>query len=152
MLQVITANTILYCTKWEETVAFYKDVLKLEIGFANDWFVEFNLNRCARLSVANEQRASIKSSHGTGITIGLHVENIQNLHAYLTDAGGAPTKIKELWGSNVFYVHDPELCNSTPLRQNFCRLHTISQTVTPSSDSRQRTPQSSNNRAPYSHI
>ncbi len=54
MLQVITANTILYCAKWEETVAFYKDVLKLEIGFANDWFVEFNLNRCARLSVANE--------------------------------------------------------------------------------------------------
>ncbi len=108
MLQVITANTILYCAKWEETVAFYKDVLKLEIGFANDWFVEFNLNRCARLSVANEQRASIKSSHGTGLTIGLHVENIQTAHAYLTDAGGAPTKIKELWGSNVFYVHDPE--------------------------------------------
>jgi hypothetical protein len=38
-----SANTILYCKKWQETVVFYRDNLGLPINFASDWFVEFHL-------------------------------------------------------------------------------------------------------------
>ena len=38
------ANTILYCSKWDETVLFYRDQLKLSVSFSTDWFVEFSLN------------------------------------------------------------------------------------------------------------
>ena len=62
-----TTNTILYCQKWSETIAFYRDKLELPILFASDWFVEFELDTTARLSLADEQRAKIKSSHGAGI-------------------------------------------------------------------------------------
>ena len=43
-MHIRTSNTILYCRKWKETVAFYRDVLKLDVHFSNDWFVEFDYN------------------------------------------------------------------------------------------------------------
>src|SRR4051794_31270024 len=72
-----TVNTILYCQRWQETVDFYQQCLNLPINFASDWFVEFSLTATARLSVADERRATIKSSTGTGLTLTFQVENIQ---------------------------------------------------------------------------
>lgn len=107
-MNVKTVNTILYCKKWAETVAFYAEVLHLEIHFSNDWFVEFWLTANARLSIANEERASIKSGEGRGITIGFQVEELQTVHRQLAEACHQPTPIKARWGSQVFYVCDPE--------------------------------------------
>lgn len=107
-MQIQTSNTILYCRKWTETVAFYRDVIKLQIHFSNDWFVEFLLNSCARLSVANEERAQIKSCGGKGITVCFQVDELQAIHGYLLDSQANPTPIKVIWGSRTFYVHDPE--------------------------------------------
>jgi catechol-2,3-dioxygenase len=103
-----TVNTILYCKRWEDTVQFYKEVLNLEVCFSNAWFVEFCLNDGARLSVANEKRATIKSNSGQGITIGLQVENIKSIYTYIKELGIPAVPIKELWGAKVFYIHDPE--------------------------------------------
>ncbi|MFN8439841.1 MAG: hypothetical protein U0175_03675 [Caldilineaceae bacterium] len=107
-MNIKTANTILYCKKWAETVAFYAEVLHLKAHFSNEWFVEFWLNADARLSIANEERASIKSGDGQGITIGFQVEELQTVHHQLIEAGYYPTPIKARWGSQVFYVSDPE--------------------------------------------
>ena len=63
------ANTILYCSKLEETVRFYRDKLKLPVSFSTDWFVEFSLNAMSQLSIVDEKRASIKTSHGKEITL-----------------------------------------------------------------------------------
>jgi hypothetical protein len=60
-VKIKATNTILYCKKWEEAIAFYRDGLKLSILSSNEWFVEFKLNEMSRLSVANEARTSIKS-------------------------------------------------------------------------------------------
>jgi catechol-2,3-dioxygenase len=98
----------LYCKKWIETVAFYKSGLKLPVTASNDWFVEFKLNAIARLSVADEARASIKSNHGSGITIGLQVEDVETTRMQLMEAGLRPTEIKEVWGAKAIYIHDPE--------------------------------------------
>ena len=90
------------------SVRFYTDILKLQVNFSNDWFVEFVLNDGARLSIANEERASIKSSGGRGITIALQVGDSKIAHESLLKAGADPTPIKQRWGANVFYVFDPE--------------------------------------------
>ena len=76
-MKIKAANTILYCKKWDETVAFYRDGLKLLVISSTDWFVEFKLNESARLSVANEIRESIKSGEGKGITISLQVADVE---------------------------------------------------------------------------
>ncbi len=107
-MNIKTLNTILYCKKWKETVAFYRDVLKLDVHFSNDWFVEFILNSQARLSIAHQERTSIKSSDGRGITVCLQVDDAHIMHAHLTVLETNPTPIRNLWQSSVFYIRDPE--------------------------------------------
>ena len=107
-MKIKAANTILYCKKWQETIAFYKDGLKLLAISSNEWFVEFKLNEMSRLSIADETRTSIKSGDGKGITISLQVSDIEQTRAELLDAGITTTPIKEVWGSKAIYVHDPE--------------------------------------------
>ena len=107
-VKIKAANTILYCKRWDETVSFYRDGLKLLVISSNDWFVEFKLNERSRLSVADEARTSIKSGDGKGITISLQVDDIEQTQAELIEAGITPTPIKEVWGSKAIYIHDPE--------------------------------------------
>lgn len=107
-MKIKSINTILYCKKWEDTVAFYRTGLKLLVISSNDWFVEFELNEVSRLSVANEARTSIDSGNGKGITISLQVDDIEQMRSDLMEAQITPTPLKVVWGSKVIYVHDPE--------------------------------------------
>ncbi len=107
-MKIQTINTILYCQKWAETVAFYTDVLQLHVEFSNDWFVELRVHPGARISIANQDRASIKSAQGQGITLTFQIDDVSAMHADLTERGANPTPIRVRWGSKVFYVYDPE--------------------------------------------
>jgi predicted enzyme related to lactoylglutathione lyase len=107
-MKIRIVNTILYCRKWVETVAFYRDALKLPALSSTDWFVEFELNKNTRLSVADETRASVKSGAGRGITISLQVADLDEIRSELLEAGLSPTPIKKIWGSQTCYLHDPE--------------------------------------------
>ena len=100
---------ILYCGEWEKTVKFYKEGLSLPVNFITNWFVEFCLNETSRLSIANEQKSSIKSSEKKGITIALQVENIDEIWENIVKRELKPTKIKHHpWNARVFYLYDPE--------------------------------------------
>ncbi len=108
-LSIKTMNTILYCKHWEQTVAFYQTQFGLAINFRNEWFVEFQLTDSARISIADEKRATIKTSRGAGITLALQVDNIEETWQYLQAHGVAPGPIKiHAWGARVFYCVDPE--------------------------------------------
>ena len=104
-----TTNTILYCQRWAETVAFYRQVLALPIMVETHWFVEFILTDMARLSIADERRATVKSSGGAGITLTFQVDDIVAAWQRVADGGGAPGPVRRhAWGAQVFYLHDPE--------------------------------------------
>jgi catechol 2,3-dioxygenase-like lactoylglutathione lyase family enzyme len=104
-----SANTILYCLHWQQTVAFYRDKLGLGINFSNDWFVEFLLNDRARLSIADQSRASVKTSSGHGITLALETRDIESAWTQLNKKGILLTQIRDhSWGARVFYFFDPE--------------------------------------------
>ena len=103
------ANTILYCRKWQETVDFYKQRLGLPITHNSDWFIEFKLTETACISIADERRASIKSSGGAGITLALQVESATDAWQYLCNRGLSIDPVREHpWGAHVFYFFDPE--------------------------------------------
>ena len=102
------ANTILYCRHWPATVAFYRHLLGLPVSFENDWFVEFQLNDGAYLSIADASRASIAAVAGEGITLAWQVSDLAHLHAYLAAADAPVTPIRRRRGARVFYCHDPE--------------------------------------------
>ncbi|MBF0120202.1 MAG: VOC family protein [Desulfobacterales bacterium] len=108
-MDIKTVNTIIYCKKWKETVEFYKTKLQLEVTASFEWFIEFKLNDTSRLSIANEERTSINSSCGKGLTITMRVDNIQDTHSLLEKTGAKPTPIKDhSWGAKVIYIYDPE--------------------------------------------
>lgn len=109
LLQIKSANTILYCKRWRETVDFYRHRLALPVNFAASWLVEFRLSDGARLSVADEHRASIKSAAGGGVTITLEVENADAAWATLRAKGLETGPVKDhAWGARVFRFTDPE--------------------------------------------
>ena len=104
-----TANTILYCQKWPETVEFYRDKIQLAVTFASDWFIEFELGATARLSIADERRSKIKSAQGAGITLTLQSEHADETWAELNRRGLALEAVRDhAWGARVFYFYDPE--------------------------------------------
>ena len=108
MNTAVVANTILYCRNWQETQAFYRNTLQFPVLSERDWFIEFELNAGARLSIADEARASIKSAEGRGLTLSLRVNDLHRRHRQYARDGPSPTALKPLWGSEVFYLHDPE--------------------------------------------
>ncbi|MDY6823650.1 MAG: VOC family protein [Thermodesulfobacteriota bacterium] len=106
---LLTANTILYCRHWGQAVRFYRDYLRLPVLFEAEWFVEFGLTSTARLSIADEKRASVKSARGKGITLAMEVDDIRAVHVFLQQAGLRPTDIEpHVWQALFFYVFDPE--------------------------------------------
>lgn len=107
-LSISSANTILYCKKWQETVDFYQNRLNLPVTFVSDWFVEFQLGEAAYLSVANATRTTIQSSYGAGITLTLKVDSADKAWQLLKHKGIAVESIKDIWGARVFYFYDPE--------------------------------------------
>lgn len=107
-MKIKVVNTILYCKNWSETVAFYREDLRLKVSFVNDWFVEFKLNEMACLSVVDETRATIRHANGEGMMISLKVDEIESVYREMEALQLNPTPISEVWGSPVFSVFDPE--------------------------------------------
>ena len=108
-MHIEIANTILYCRRWRECVAFYRDRLALPVSFENEWFVEFELNPGARVSVADSAKTTIESAQGRGLTLTLKVADLQAARAELEGRGLSPGSISQHpWGASVFYLADPE--------------------------------------------
>jgi catechol 2,3-dioxygenase-like lactoylglutathione lyase family enzyme len=101
-------NTILYCAQWAATVAFYRDWLGLPITHATDWFVEFQVGEEAFLSIADSARATIRAVKGEGITLSWQVADIAAIQQRLNDLGIVTTPLKQKWGAQLLYFHDPE--------------------------------------------
>lgn len=108
-MDIRSVNTIVYCRKWKETVAFYKMRLRFQTTVVLDWFVEFKINETARLSIADAARTTMESCEGKGITITMEVEDIEVIHARLKEAGLNPPDIDDhAWGAKVINIFDPE--------------------------------------------
>jgi catechol 2,3-dioxygenase-like lactoylglutathione lyase family enzyme len=108
LMKVEQTNTILYCQKWSETVAFYRDVLEFFVSHQTDWFVEFQLTNGVYLSIADERRATIQSVDGQGITLSWQVADVDTMHSALQQQGIEVTSIRQKWGGRLFYFRDPE--------------------------------------------
>ncbi len=101
-------NTILYCQNWDDTVKFYRDVLKLNVNHEVEWLVEFQLIDNTFLSIADVSFTSIQSSKGVGITLSFQVEDVDVAQRQLHKIGIETGPIKPIWSARAFYIYDPE--------------------------------------------
>ncbi len=108
-MDIKTVNTILYCGKWKETIAFYREVLGLPVTCLKEWFVEFELTSTSRLSIADASRASVDASGGKGITITMKIDDIEEAKVFLHEKGIKEISVQDhAWGAKVIYFFDPE--------------------------------------------
>lgn len=108
-MNLMTTNTILYCSNWKAAVEFYRDAIELPVLFSNDWFFEFQLSHNSRLSIADETRASIEPAKGKGITLAFQTSDIEEALRNLHNRNIKTTAIKKHpWNAKVFYLFDPE--------------------------------------------
>ena len=108
LLAIDRTNTVLYCERWPDTVAFYRSVLGLRVAFENDWFVEFQLASSSFLSIADSSRATIDAVEGHGITLTWQVPDLNEARALLEASAVDVSEIRRRWGANVCYCNDPE--------------------------------------------
>ena len=108
-LNIVSVNTILYCRQWTETVEFYEHKLKFNKHRLSDWLIEFKITNSMAISLANEDRTSVKSVSGQGITITWQVDNIEESRCMLKQNGIHPETIKpHSLGGRLFRFYDPE--------------------------------------------
>jgi 2-polyprenyl-3-methyl-5-hydroxy-6-metoxy-1,4-benzoquinol methylase/predicted enzyme related to lactoylglutathione lyase len=108
-MNIETCNTILYCEKWSETTAFYRDALSLPVNVASDWMIEFAVAPNSCLSVADARRTSIQPSRGAGITLTFKVADLNGVHAKLEAKNIAVDPIRDCkMGGQAFFLRDPE--------------------------------------------
>jgi catechol-2,3-dioxygenase len=107
--QIVCTNTIFYCEKWPETVAFYQTGLQLPVTVSKGWFVEFRLTDTARLSIADAGRTTRDTTRGQGHLITFKVKDMEETRSRLLRAGLNPTPVtSHVWGAEVMYLNDPE--------------------------------------------
>ena len=109
MIAIERSNTILYCRRWRETLAFYREVVGLATSFEKEWFVELRLHDGAYLSLADASRASVGATGGEGLTLTWKVPDLDGAHRALRAQG---LEVEEPrahpWGGRLFRFRDPE--------------------------------------------
>lgn len=107
MVMVERTNTVLYCDRWPEMVAFYRDTLGFSVAFENDWFVEFAVCPGAFVSVADAARSSIGAGDGSGVTLSWQVADVTAARSAIAEAGAAVGDLIRRFGADAFDVVDP---------------------------------------------
>ena len=106
-ININRTNTILYCEAFEQTVSFYRDVLKLAVTAEKDWFVEFRLRDRVFLSLADAKRTSIPAGKGDGITLSWQVEDVREARNSLTAMGVETSPVEWRYGAWGIFLRDP---------------------------------------------
>ena len=107
MLEVSSSNTIIYTDAWAATVAFYRDALRLESSFSNDWFVEFHLTTTSTVSIADASRATIRPSNGAGLTLSWCVYDVAETRTRLVERGVQVGPLGRRFGAPICDLVDP---------------------------------------------
>jgi catechol 2,3-dioxygenase-like lactoylglutathione lyase family enzyme len=109
-MQITANSTILYCSRWQDSVHFYRDILGLPVSFEKDgWFMELRVSGFAHISLADAARCTIPAGGGVGITLSWCVQELELLRGKLEQAG---VKVSAItgggWRLPYFYAWDPE--------------------------------------------
>lgn len=102
------SNTILYCRRWQATIAFYRDELGLAVLADHGWFVELAVTSGTSLSIADAARATIDSDDGQGITLSWQVTDLAATRTRLVQSGLAPSEVRTVGDAVACYLTDPE--------------------------------------------
>jgi catechol 2,3-dioxygenase-like lactoylglutathione lyase family enzyme len=109
MLPVESLHTVLLCEKWEECVAFYRDVLGFPVVAERRRFVEFQVTPGARIGILRPLRPPSPPPDRDRVILSLCVSDIEEAHEALkVRCPDLPAIREHPWGQRVFEFRDPE--------------------------------------------
>lgn len=107
--RVKSLHTVLICEKWEECVAFYRDVLGFRVLHERDRFVEFRVTADARIGILKPLHPDAPKPTHRRVILSMCVEDIEEAHSKIKARYPAlPAIRKHPWGPRVFEFRDPE--------------------------------------------
>ena len=102
-------NTLLYVQRYADCVAFYRDGVGLPVAFSNAWFVEFEVNAGACLSVVEKARTRMGGTPFAVQTLTFEVDDLDAARDGLLARGLQPGIARAHgFGARVSYLRDPE--------------------------------------------
>jgi len=108
-LGIETFHTVLYCRRWAESVAFYRDVLDLPVVFENPLFVELRAAPGACIGLLDASRTRDPGVEPRGVLLSFRVADVEETRARLRDRG---VRVGEAgdhpWGARLFELQDPD--------------------------------------------
>lgn len=108
-LPVLSFHTVLYCRKWTECIAFYRDILGFPVVFENDLFVELETAQGARIGLLDAARSSRGKESPAGFLLSFRVADIQRAHDLLcARLPNLPKPARHPWGALLFEFQDPD--------------------------------------------
>jgi len=108
-LPILSFHTVLYCRKWTECVAFYRDILGFPVVFENELFVELETAQGARIGLLDAARSTRRGEGPAGFLLSFRVEDIQRTHEILSARlPDVPGPARHPWGALLFEFQDPD--------------------------------------------
>jgi catechol 2,3-dioxygenase-like lactoylglutathione lyase family enzyme len=108
-LPVRSSHTVLYCERWEECIAFYRDILGFSVVFTNEIFVEVQPATGARIGLMNASRTRWPASCSESFILSFRVANIDETHQSLQrELSGIGAIEDHPWGARLFEIKDPD--------------------------------------------
>ncbi len=108
-VSLVTAGTVLYCRRWGDCVAFYRDTLGFPVVWENDLFVEVAVTATARLGLIDVSRTKKQVTPSDAIVLSFRVPNVRETYRVLrrTIPELTPPTVHP-WGVPYFELRDPD--------------------------------------------
>jgi predicted enzyme related to lactoylglutathione lyase len=109
VLEVEGFHTVLLCRKWEECVAFYRDLFGFKTVDSRPGFVEVEVSAGSYIGLIRRTRDYNLDNEELALVLTFRVANLEEAHKILAARCREVSEILEHpWGARLFKMQDPE--------------------------------------------
>jgi catechol 2,3-dioxygenase-like lactoylglutathione lyase family enzyme len=102
-------HTILLCRRWEECVAFYRDLFGFRTVDSGPGFVEVEVAPGSHIGLVRSRKGGSPEGGGFALALTFRVPDLEKAREFLAArAPGVGDIIDHPWGARLFRMQDPE--------------------------------------------
>jgi catechol 2,3-dioxygenase-like lactoylglutathione lyase family enzyme len=102
-------HTLLFCSKWDDCIAFYRDILGFAVVDEKPGFIEFEVRPGSRIGLLQSVRDGASKKRAAPHILSFRIENLEEVHKDLSSRCPTASALrKHPWGALLFEIRDPE--------------------------------------------
>lgn len=108
-IEVKSFHAVLYCRRWRDCVAFYRDMLGFPATAASEIFTEVQVAPGSFIGLLNAARCRPPATQAGSLVLSFRVARVEEAQRALMQRGCSPSPIRRHpWGARLFELEDPE--------------------------------------------